>query len=95
VNHGFRYRENGGYRIWAWLWGRARTFLIPSPSEPRVSCSRPQISVWEWSLKLAFLSSLTLQRKEKCSIDFIFYESKRKLLSPTPVGVHKVTFKRT
>jgi hypothetical protein len=59
VIHGVRYHENGEFSIWVFIAGQVRTLLVPSPSEPRVSCSRAQISVWKWSLKLAFPSSLS------------------------------------
>jgi hypothetical protein len=39
--------------------GRARTFLVPSPNEPRISCSRAQISVLKWSLEFALPSSFS------------------------------------
>jgi hypothetical protein len=38
--------------------GKNQDFLCPRLSEPRVSHSRAQMPVWEWSLNLAFLFSL-------------------------------------
>jgi hypothetical protein len=39
--------------------GTSQDILIPKLGEQRFSCSRAQIFVWKWSLKLACLSSLT------------------------------------
>jgi hypothetical protein len=59
VNHEVRHYENGESSIWVCFSGKARTFLVPTLSEQRVSCSRAQISVCEYSLKLEFPSSLS------------------------------------
>jgi hypothetical protein len=58
VNHGVRHHEKEVSSIWFCIWGRTRIFLDPRLSEPRVSHSKAQISVWEWSLNLVFLFSL-------------------------------------
>jgi hypothetical protein len=46
--------------------GTSQDILVPKLSEQRVSCSRAQISVWKWCLKISFLSSFSeYQYKEK------------------------------